>query len=266
MNWPWNHCRRVRRLLLEYVDRELRGEPARFVSVHLQRCAACRELASELEEGAAWAEQATPARPPEDFVGKVMARIEQLRSAPSLLSSWGRPAAALAAAALLLAVLVLRPGPRISRVAVGPPTPRPQAQLEIARASALEPAPIRVASLPAADSQETGRPRATTKSFTATPSTSEPEASAPDELAYLLGEEPIPVESYAEAGVLYEESGLLPQALSAYHEAAAQGEEARIALLAIGRIHEQMGELDAAVEAYAAALLSEEAEPESPVS
>jgi hypothetical protein len=271
MNWSWSRCRKVRELLVEHVDRELTEELRRRVEAHLATCQACRQLARELEEGSAWAERARPAVPAEDFAARVMARIEQVRPAPSPAWGWVRPVAvpalALALVAAALVGVLLRPAPKPTGPSEIARIPRIESRTEPVRAPALsERAPVLIATVPALPRPQFNRPRAAGGLVASKPSAVVEASAEADELSYLLGERTVEVASYLEAGALYEQNGLLPHALSAYKRAAEEGEEVRVALLAMGRVHEQMGELDAAVEAYAAALQPEEAGPEGPVS
>jgi len=259
MNWLWGNCRKIRPLLLVYLDKELDRDARHLVSAHLDSCAACRQLVAELEEGLGWAKRMAPAAPPADFTRKVMARVAQAPP-PHLASPWRwRQTFVMVGTAAILLALWLLP----ARFSNRPPLSEP-AKNAATRPKPVVPAPTpdtRIAGLPPAVSRSAAQrveaprlaaPRpAATKTRPQLASTGE--ASAPDELNDVFGAQALAVSNNLQAGAIYEENGLSEEALSAY-EKAAQSEKEPGALLAMGRVYEQMGNLDAAWDAYAQAL------------
>jgi anti-sigma factor RsiW len=103
-------CREDQSKLSAWLDSELSAAEARDVEAHVTRCAACRELVSELREVKALVVSAVSELEPDPFfVARFRARRDELATAPWW--TWRRLALTflpLAAAALVAALLSVR--------------------------------------------------------------------------------------------------------------------------------------------------------------
>jgi tetratricopeptide (TPR) repeat protein len=195
-------CRLLRRKLDDYLDGELAPPTRGEVERHLEACPPCQALLSDRKREYAAAELIVRRAAPEDFVGKVMARLS---SEPQPRATWLHPRRLplrrMVWAAAALAVVALLAG-RFTGRSSAPTSGKP----EVATASTLS------------------------------------------------GSELL------ELGALQEENGQLEAALATYQAAAEYKETRADALMATGRIYEELGFPSAALEAFDKAL-SQQANP-----
>jgi len=248
------HRRRQEALLSAYLDDELaEPERARLV-LHLSDCSVCRRRLAELAAVADAIGPLAHVAPPDGFTAAVLARLAPRpvpTRRPRWVAAWAAAAVVVIVALALLAIhtrapvpeRVVKKAPPVERKAVAVQAPRVAEQAAPPRAAVVQqPSPPRrvtvrrpVGTRPA--------PRPTAASGTS-PAELESAFDAVDGQVLVA----YAVSSPLDRGELYEQSGDLENALTAYQAVA--GASPGPALLGVGRIAEKLGDVLTAAEVY----------------